>query len=436
MPFKYGSRGKKRSQKRKRSSLKSKTQIGNKKQWSKTTVSAARSKSDKKSSKGGSLQKMKAVAAAVANDPAVYISKLWFNPFMTTQLKYGLVDGLSLATQKRTFYSSTSLTMVGNVAVIGFNPWLISSSAASTYAQNDAAGCVRIGNHALLTVANGGYNSAGAPYGLYQAYDPADATPHPAWTTGYVNSGIIGQEVLASLDESTLGLSTYGRNWRVVSAGLQVQYTGPVQTRKGRYLLFEDPCNDGDICDANARPLDAYLADPNEEIQVPIGDEPKMVRYRPKRKEDYDFIDSRDYNANIQCRMIPSVIVIDGANVGDTFIVSWVVHVELMGRTVDGKFTQPGSGIPGGNVGTPNGPTSGTPSQAAQGILPYLYSLVGTLATPVGAAIEFQAGQAGDAIAGYINERAGAFGQRALQGAANYLMGSSFSLGFGDARFQ
>lgn len=417
MPFKYGNRAKKRASSRKKASYKKKSFRPSKAWMNRYTIGQS---SGFKTLKAKSIASRKASATKaaknaiasvnMANDPGFQWEALLNNPFRTPKHSVGIPDGLSLPTAKMGFSTSGTFKVAANTqAGIVLNPWFIGNAPATGLTNNSCMAPVHIfstngAGTGVFTATAGPPNltwilrNDATGRGLSESIKDTSATAANGDATAYfVESPLTSDQVRTVFNESNSSGSTVGYNWRVVAAGLRVQYVGSNSTRSGRYLLYEDPCNDNEILNYGAAPglgLDNVVSDPNTCIQVPVGEKEVMVRYRPKRKDDFDFVDARDRDAGTSAQYIPMAIQIDNLTTDGLFIWEAVTHIELIGRSVANKTITGKSGHKDPNV--PPGPESKSPKEAEQSTLRHIASVISSAVRSGSSAIRQAKGLYGD----------------------------------------
>jgi len=130
-------------------------------------------------------------------------------------------------------------------------------------------------------------------------------------------------------------------DYRIVGCGLKVQYAGAPLSRKGHYLLYEDPTNSGQLVNGIATTTGVQtsaglLADSSIK-QISIDENAHCVVWHPRQMSDLDYVASWQTSVPNTATYASLMIGITGAENAVNLTYDVVCHVELVGRATTGK---------------------------------------------------------------------------------------------------
>jgi len=187
----------------------------------------------------------------------------------------------------------------------------------------------------------------------------------PIWTTKVTTTAGADLGVLDNLTESTYASATVGHtphylpsewgadalNWalqngrityRLVGAGLRVQYIGPSLYRAGNYVLYEDVCNGGELGQGQYNTVSTLTQDPATTFTAITNDE-VAVTWHPRQALDLSYIGDYVGSLGDLAKYPVLAVAVSGTNTGEAphgqYQFECVVHVELQGMAIQGKTT-------------------------------------------------------------------------------------------------
>lgn len=287
-------------------------------------------KAKKTKVKASPAQIMKINSSKMVDCAHDYAMAQW-NPFGDFSASPCVPSVLALPTRKVTYRIRGKMsTGTGGVGFVTLNPYLYAKGPRTNLTNNDAFAPVWHSDSTYDGEAAFQIETANGSGGV-RALDTA-ALP-TGWVPAYTDGEWDQQTLGAQQDLDNLG-------FRVVGAGLRIQYQGKTLNREGQYVLFEDPGNDGYLNQNELDLSDDSLMRLNYVRVASVSDGGQQVLWHPKSQEDLEFSTSWLGSSSDNSRPYDVLaIFVQDADETDNLVFWWeaIIHMELIGGFVTGK---------------------------------------------------------------------------------------------------
>lgn len=120
--------------------------------------------------------------------------------------------------------------------------------------------------------------------------------------------------------------------FRVVGAGLRIQYTGQSDDRQGQYILWRHPSNQRTALTAGLTA--AELLQYEDTVYQAVDTGIHQVIYKPVDNDDFEY-GVQNSSSALDCGVMAAVV--EGAAVGSTFLYEAIAWYEAIGPTMRGE---------------------------------------------------------------------------------------------------